>query len=149
MDDSDGDNPEYVAELEKLGDPAAYITGLSTRARFFQFAHDFRRNAKVPFGYQQRGDGLVLRLADAMDFLTRKDYVDNWLSETHEQFCGLDFAGWCAVAERAGFTIDPASKAWRNDWVVTNRIAPVAAISTPDGASLDLPTTHQLLVARR
>lgn len=149
LDDSDGDNPEYVAELEKLGDPAAYITGLSTRARFFQFAHDFRRNAKVPFGYQQRGDGLVLRLADAMDFLTRKDYVDNWLSETHEQFCGLDFAGWCAVAERAGFTIDPASKAWRNDWVVTNRIAPVAAISTPDGTSLDWPTTHQLLVARR
>jgi SAM-dependent methyltransferase len=149
LDDSDGTNPSSVAELEQLDDPASYVGQLSTRARFFQFAHDFRRNAKVPFEYDVRGDGLLLRLADAMDFLTRKDYVDNWLSETHEQFCGLNFAGWSAVAERAGFTIDPASKAWRNDWVVDNRIAPVAALTTPDGDPLDWPDIHQLLVARR
>lgn len=125
------------------------MNGLSTRARFFQFAHDFRRNANVPFEYGVRGDGLVLRLADAMDFLTRKDYVDNWLSETHEQFCGLNFAGWSTVAERAGFHIDPASKAWRNDWVIEHRIAPVAFLTSPDGDPIDWPDTHQLLVARR
>ncbi|WP_433164875.1 class I SAM-dependent methyltransferase [Kribbella sp. CA-247076] len=149
LDDSDGVNPDAVTELEALDDPAAYVGRLSTRARFFQFAHDFRRNARVPFGYDVRPDGLVLRLADAMDFLTRNDYVDNWLSETHEQFCGLNFAGWSAIAEQAGFTIDPASKAWRNDWVIDNRIAPVASISAPDGEELDWPDTHQLLVARR
>ncbi|MFI7060518.1 class I SAM-dependent methyltransferase [Kribbella sp. NPDC050124] len=149
LDDSDGINPDDVTELEALDDPAAYVGKLSTRARFFQFAHDFRRNAQVPFEYAVRDNGLVLRLADAMDFLTRKDYVDNWLSETHEQFCGLNFAGWSTVAEQAGFTIDPASKAWRNDWVVDNRIAPVASITTPDGEPLDWPDTHQLLVARR
>ena len=149
LDDSDGENPAEVTELEVLDDPAAYITKLSTRARFLQFAHDFRRNAKVPFAFDLTGDRITLRLADAMDFLTRKDYVDNWLSETHEQFCGLNFAGWSAVAERAGFTIDPASNAWRNDWVIDNRIAPVASITTPDGASLDWPVTHQLLIARR
>ncbi|MFI5692053.1 class I SAM-dependent methyltransferase [Kribbella sp. NPDC051586] len=149
LDDSDGINPADVAELETLDDPAAYITNLSTRARFFQFAHDFRRNAEVPFDFDATGDKLTLRLADAMDFLTRKDYVDNWLSETHEQFCGLNFAGWSAVAERAGFTVDPASNAWRNDWVIDNRIAPVSSITTPDGDALEWPVTHQLLVARR
>jgi hypothetical protein len=149
LDDSDGINPDDVSSLEALDDPAAYVGRLSTRARFFQFAHDFRRNAKVPFEYGMDGDRIVIRLADAMDFLTRKDYVDNWLSETHEQFCGLNFAGWSAVAERAGFTIDPSSKAWRNDWVINNRIAPVASIATPDGTPLDWPATHQLLIAHR
>ncbi|MEV6411740.1 class I SAM-dependent methyltransferase [Kribbella sp. NPDC051718] len=149
LDDSDGSNPGQPAELEALLDPAAYISGLSTRARFFQFAQDFRRNASVPFEYVERDGKLVLRLADAMDFLTRKDYVDNWLSETHEQFCGLNFAGWSAVAKQAGFTIDPASKAWRNDWVIDNRIAPVASLSTVTGEAVDWPDTHQLLIARR
>ncbi|MEU4193025.1 class I SAM-dependent methyltransferase [Kribbella sp. NPDC026611] len=149
LDDSDGANPDTTTELESLDNPAAYVEKLSTRARFFQFAHDFRRNARVPFNYREDGGKLTLRLADAMDFLTRKDYVDNWLSETHEQFCGLDFRGWTAVAEKASFTIDPASHAWRNDWVVDNRIAPVASITTPAGDLVDWPVTHQLLVARR
>ncbi|WP_405070651.1 hypothetical protein OG558_14100 [Kribbella sp. NBC_01510] len=125
------------------------MSGLSTRARFFQFAHDFRRNAKVPFEYGVRGDRLVLRLADAMDFLTRKDYGDNWVSEAHEQFCGLNLAGWSAVAERAGFHVDPASRAWRNDWVIEHRIAPVASLTSLDGDPIDWPDTRQLLVARR
>ncbi|MET7282084.1 class I SAM-dependent methyltransferase [Kribbella sp. NPDC005582] len=149
LDDSDGVNPAEPVALESLADPAAYVGRLSARARFFQFAQDFRRNARVPFEYAVRGDGLVLRLADAMDFLTRKDYVDNWLSETHEQFCGLNFAGWSAVAEQAGFQLDPSSKAWRNDWVIDNRITPVASITSPAGDSVDWPDTHQLLIARR
>jgi SAM-dependent methyltransferase len=149
LDDSDGINPDDVTELETLEEPAAYVGKLSTRARFHQFAHDFRRNAQVPFDYTANADTLVLRLADAMDFLTRKDYVGNWLSETHEQFCGLGFQGWTTVAEQAGFTIDPASKAWRNDWVVENRISAVASISTPAGEQIEWPVTHQLLVARR
>jgi SAM-dependent methyltransferase len=148
LDDSDGVNADPV-DLEALQHPAAHVARLSTRARFFQFAQDFRRNANVPFEYAETDGKLVLRLADAMDFLTRKDYVDNWLSETHEQFCGLNFEGWSTIARQAGFTIDPASKPWRNDWMIDNRIAPVASITTPDGDPLDWPDTHQLLVARR
>jgi hypothetical protein len=53
------------------------------------------------------------------------------------------------VATKAGFTIDPASKAWRNDWVISNRIAPVASLSTVTGEVVDWPDTHQLLIARR
>ena len=47
-------------------------------------------------------------LADAMEFLERKDYADNWLSEAHERFCGLEFADWKALLADVGFEIDPA-----------------------------------------
>ncbi len=93
--DADGNNPGVVEDLGLRSVIAAVVAGMSTRARFFQFAHDFRRNASVPFEYDELPDGgLRVRLADAMDFLTRKDYTDNWLSETHEQFCGLTYDDW-------------------------------------------------------
>ena len=48
-----------------------------------------------------------------------------------------------------GFEVDPASRAWRNDWIVANRLAPVASLSTVEGQPVDWPVTHVLLVARR
>jgi len=30
-----------------------------------------------------------LRLIDAMEFISRFDYTDSWLSECHERFCTL------------------------------------------------------------
>lgn len=123
--------------------------GLSTRARLDQFAVDYR----FPFTYRPVGDpdGAVVEttLGAAMDFLTRKDYADNWLSETQEQFCGLEWADWKALLADVGFEVDGASGPLRNDWIVTNRLAPVAALTTPAGEPLDWPVTHLLLVARR
>jgi SAM-dependent methyltransferase len=149
--EDDGTNPGVVEDLSLAEDPAGVVGAMSTRARFFQFAHDFRRHAAVAFSYDELDDGgLRLRLADAMDFLTRKDYVDNWLSETHEQFCGLTFADWSSLVRAAGFEVDPASKPWRNDWIIDNRISPVASLTDPaDGTPVDWPDTHLLLVARR
>ncbi len=146
---TDGANPpaprDDLAALPRE-EVTAYLSGLSTRARLDQFAVDYR--FPLPFG--PGPDGTVrIRLADAMDFLTRKDYVDNWLSETHEQFCGMCFADWAGLLADVGFELAPASRAWRNDWVVDHRLAPVAALSTVDGQPLDWPVTHALLVARR
>jgi hypothetical protein len=90
-----------------------------------------------------------LSFADAMDFLTRKDYTDNWLSEVQEQFCGLEFADWKSLLADVGFEVDPVSRATRNDWIIDNRIAPVASLSRPDGTPLEWPVTHVLFVARR
>lgn len=145
----DGDNPaEPRHDLAGLA-PAEikrYVGGLSTRARLDQFAVDFA----FPFGYEPIDDcALRLTLASAMDYLTRKDYVDNWLSETKEQFCGLNFLDWRALLTDAGFEIDPASTTIRNEWLIKNRITPVAALTDLSGASLEWPTTHLLTVARR
>ncbi|MCO8270136.1 class I SAM-dependent methyltransferase [Actinoplanes sp. TRM 88003] len=125
---------------------AAYVSGLSTYARLAQFAVDFA----FPFEYEPTGNGVArLALGSAMDFLTRKDYTDNWLSETQEQFCGLDFDDWRTLLTEAGFDIDPASHPLRNDWVIDNRIAPTASLTDVDGAPLDWPSTHAIIVARR
>jgi SAM-dependent methyltransferase len=116
------------------------------RSLFDRFAADYR----FPFTFDTAGeDVVVLRLADAMDFLTRKDYLDNWESETQEQFCGLEFADWKQLLTDAGFEIDPASAVYRNDWIIDNRIAPVASLAALDGTPLDWPVTHVLFVARR
>ena len=147
LDKTDGQNPTPGVRVAGLA-PAAvaeYVGGLSTRARFDQFVADYR----FPFPYQVDGDDLLLSLADAMDFLTRKDYTDNWLSETQEQFCGLEFADWKQLLTDVGFEIDPASHTTRNDWIIDHRIAPVASITTPAGAPIDWPVTHVLFVARR
>ncbi|GAA0805341.1 class I SAM-dependent methyltransferase [Spirilliplanes yamanashiensis] len=145
----DGANPAAPRrDLAQLSaeEVAAYTGGLSTRARLDQFAVD----AAFDVPYEPAGDGAVTTtLGAAMDYLTRKDYVHNWLSETREQFCGLEWADWKSLLADVGFELDPASGPYRNDWVVDNRIAPVAALARPGGEPLDWPVTHVLLVARR
>lgn len=145
----DGVTPaEPRSDLDSLTSDAvkAYLSGLSTRAKLEQFAKDFA------FGcdFEVVGDGAVrIELGAAMDFLTRKDYVDNWLSETKEQFCGLSFAEWTELLVEAGFELDATSAPSRNNWIIENRIAPVASLSEVSGGSLDWPDTHLLTVARR
>lgn len=159
LDVSDGETPAAPREdLDALDAAAvaAYVGGLSTAGRLVQFAHDFPRLSGVAFAAERRdsprGDRATwrLRLGDAMEFMTTKDYADNWLSECHESFCGLSYADWADVLTGAGFTLDPTSRAWRNDWLVEHRFAPVAELtdaSTGDG--LEWPVTHVLTVARR
>lgn len=149
LDDSDGHNPRHTSDLGALDSPAVteLITGLSTRARFFQFVRDFATNAGVRIDFRSDGDDLVLRCADAMDFLTRKDYVENWLSESHEQFCGLSWRQWQELLDEAGLELRPGSVAWRNDWIIDNRITPVATLRTLSGAEKEWPVTHLLAVA--
>jgi hypothetical protein len=144
----DGANPGRprldLAELPPA-EVAAYVGGLSTRARFDQFTVDYR----FRFAHLACGDAIRLRLGDAMDFLTRKDYTANWMSETQEQFCGLELSDWTDLLTEVGFDLDAVSGASRNDWIVSNRLAPVACLTDLDGVPLDWPVTHVLLVARR
>ncbi|MEU4243399.1 class I SAM-dependent methyltransferase [Actinoplanes sp. NPDC026619] len=143
----DGENPdEPRRDLATEEHVEAYVKSLSTRAKLDQFAVDFA----FPFVFEPIGEDTVrIELGAAMDYLTRKDYLDNWLSETREQFCGLSFADWRELLGEAGFELDPSSRPIRNDWVIDNRIAPVAALADTDGTPLDWPTTHLLTVARR
>jgi hypothetical protein len=149
LSDSDGANPASPRrDLESLPpqEVADYVGGLSTRARLDQFAVDYR----FPFEYSPVDETSVrLTLGAAMDYLTRKDYPGNWLSEMHEQFCGIEFADWKALLADVGFELDNGSRAWRNDWIVTNRLDPVARLTDLSGAPVDWPVTHVLTVARR
>jgi SAM-dependent methyltransferase len=155
---ADGENPDAVrTDLGDLaaGECAAYVERLSTRARLDQFAHDFALHAApgyavTPVDDDRDGRSTVrCTLAQAMEFLTRKDYTDNWVSECHERFTDMNLDAWRELLTDVGFEVDPASHAWRNDWIVEHRIDPVAALTDLDCRPLPWPDTHVLLVARR
>ncbi|MFW6776041.1 class I SAM-dependent methyltransferase [Nocardioides sp. CPCC 205120] len=157
----DGATPEQArTDLDDLPaeEVATYVGSLSTAGRMVQFAHDFPRLSgsgftagREPLDVEPDGTATWrLRLGDAMEFLTTKDYADNWLSECHEQFCGLSMADWRDLLTDAGFELDPGHGAWRNDWIVEHRFAPVAELLEPaTGEALPWPDTHVLSVARR
>ncbi len=158
LDAADGENPDGVrTDLADLGagECAAYVERLSTRARLDQFVHDFALHAApgyavTPVDDDRDGRSTVrCTLAQAMEFLTRKDYTDNWVSECHERFTDMNLDAWRDLLTDVGFEVDAASHAWRNDWIVEHRIDPVAALTDLDGRPLPWPDTHVLLVARR
>lgn len=150
------DDGAHVAEpldLEALApaDVGRAVAGLSTWSRLLQFARDFPRLSGGAFAPVVLAPGLVeLPLAQAMEFMTRKDYVDSWLSECHERFCDLTPDAWWGLLERTGFTVDPASHAWRNEWLVEHRFDPVARLSdAATGEPLPWPVTHVLAAGTR
>lgn len=128
----------------------AFLVSLSTSALMTQFAHDFCRLSGTVWSGTQLRDGvweLPLRLA--MEFMTRKDYPGNWLSECHERFCDLSYADWVDLLTAAGFTLAGASGAVRNEWLVANRFDPCAELFDLAGRRLAWPDTHVLTVATR
>ena len=127
-----------------------YLDGLSPARRFRQFAQDFPRNANAPFAWTAQDDRTVeLPLRHAMEFLSKYWYTDNWLSESHEQFCALSWSDWIRLITAAGFRVDDRSRAWRNDWLVEHVFKSAGHLTDERGGALDWPVTHLLLVASR
>jgi SAM-dependent methyltransferase len=128
----------------------AVVEALSPAGRMVQFAHDFPRLSGAAWsGGPVDADTWELPLRLAMEFLTRKDYTDNWLSECHERFCDLSYADWVDLLTGVGFTLDGASGPVRNEWLVEHRFDPDAGLTDLAGRSLRWPDTHVLTVARR
>lgn len=156
---SDGENPASArTDLADLtaGEAHDHVSRLSTRARLDQFVHDFALHAAPGYAVEQVSDDpatgtstVICGLAQAMEFLTRKDYTDNWVSECHERFTDMNLDAWRDLLAEVGFELDPTTHAWCNDWIVEHRIAPVAALADLDGTPLPWPDTHVLVVARR
>jgi len=127
---------------------APYLASLTPAARLAQFGQDFPLLSGAEFHLDQVDDRTArLSLADAMEFMAKFSYVDNWLSECHERFCALNWRSWKATVEGAGFEIDPRSGPFRNDWLVENRFQPVATLTDLEGRETAWPDTHLLLAA--
>lgn len=146
-------------DLDEISRPevAERLGTLSTAGRLVQFGHDFPRLSGATFAPVPRPDldtaeasAWQLTRREAMEFVAAKDYLQNWLSECHEQFCALDWQAWTTILTDAGFTLEPASTAWRNDWLVEHRFSPSCELLDPDDARpVEWPVTHLLTVARR
>jgi len=122
---SDGVNEDVFAEFGDRRSLAAHLKGLSTRARFLRFSRDFRRDEGYNLDYSIEtieGEGYVrLKLRDACEFMSKKDYTDNWESEMHEVFCSLTYSDWCNAFTEAGYKILPGSGTYKNQWIEDNR----------------------------
>jgi hypothetical protein len=71
---------------------------------------------------------MVLTLKDAVEFMSKKDYTNNWYSELNEEFAFWDFREWKAELQAAGFHIlenpnepEKGSRVYVNPWIVAHR----------------------------
>ncbi|PFG44144.1 methyltransferase family protein [Isoptericola jiangsuensis] len=132
-------------------DVAAHVAALSPAERLVQFAHDFPALSGGACDVTWVADGVAeLTLRAAAEFLYTRDYTDSWLSECHERFCDMTWPDWVELLEGAGFSVDPVSGPWRNEWLVENRLSVGAALrDAATGEPVAWPDTHVTFVARR
>lgn len=166
----DGDSPsadKLAKERERMSGTGAksgeWLASLSTYSRFLVFAHDFRKAEGYTLEWdeakrQRNADGaegsatnrlVRLSLADAMEFLSKKDYTDNWESEMHETFCYWSFSRWKENLENAGFAVSAKSRAVTNEWIVNNRWLGKARLLDESENPLPWPPTNAILIAEK
>jgi SAM-dependent methyltransferase len=134
-----------------VAEVAAHVDALTPAERLVQFAQDFPALSGGACDLRWVSGGVAeLTLRAAAEFLYTRDYTDSWLSECHERFCDLTWPDWVALLEGVGFRVEPASGAWRNEWLVENRLSVGAALrDAATGEPVDWPDTHVTFVARR
>ena len=151
LNDTDGRNDDFEKRFSERDKLAAYLKGLSTLGRFKRFVLDFRKQEGYQLAFEEVKQNnqtyFRLHLKDACEFMSRKDYIDNWESEMHETFCFWDFEEWKAHLREAGFTISEKSSAYVNPWIVQNRfIGKVELFDAKTLAALDYPVTNMMLI---
>jgi trans-aconitate methyltransferase len=171
LNDADGANEAFFAEFDDPKLLQAHLAGLSTYGRFRRFARDFLadmrrkglREADTAVQFREEIVGgvryVALSLRQAAEFISKKDYTDNWASEMNEEFAFWGFSDWKKALSQAGFTVVenpnlPASgsRAYTNPWIVTNRYeGKVALLAMVDGRlrPLDYPETNVVLVGEK
>lgn len=149
----DGNNDDPYTIFTDRHELSHYLTSLSTYSRFLRFAKDFRANEKYQLPYKEimiaDKHYIELSMQDAAEFLSRKDYTDNWQSEMHETFCFWDFNEWKQQLSEAGFTIHASSHAFTNEWIVHNRWKEKCTLFTMKNnqpEKIDYPVTHIVLI---
>ncbi|MEI9919533.1 MAG: transferase [Bacteroidota bacterium] len=146
---TDGRNDDFDKKHSTRESLAEYLKGLSTYGRFLRFAKDFRAKEGYQLKYTLDADNIKLLLKDACEFMSRKDYVDNWESEMHETFCFWDFNDWKQKLEEVGFGIASGSHAYTNQWIVNNRLKGKVELFDLNGSSIDFPVTNMIMIAEK
>lgn len=167
LQNKDGRNEDWEADFTTREELQAYLDGLSTLARFKRFARDFRRaegfslphKIEIRQRYTDPKDQpwedqhyVRMTLENACEFVTKKDYTDNWKSEMHERFCFWSFDEWKSEMIKAGYKILSSSVAFSNPWIVENRFKNKVELYTEKGGDLSLiefPVTTMFLIAEK
>ena len=145
------------------GRSSEWLSGLSSRSRFFVFAKDFlpkrRPGNQVPYreAILNEKNGFIVSLTTAAEFLSKKDYTDNWSSEMNEEFCFWGFSHWKQAIAEVGFRVlenpnepQSGSRIYTNPWIVQHRYESHAALfDAKSGECLPYPPTNMVLVAEK
>ena len=157
--DADGKNPSAEEVAANLTRETNWLQSLSTRARFRLFANDFLGGRKAfPFT-EARHNGeaaFQLTLRQAAEFLSKKDYADNWSSEMNEEFCFWSFSHWKQVLSEIGFHIienqnqpELGSRFYTNPWIIEHRYSGHVSLVGEDGTPVQWPPTNMILIAQK
>ncbi len=171
LNDTDGSNEDIFKEFESKDDLSSHLSGLSTSARFLRFAEEYlkdmrtkgKRTIESKIVYREENINgekyFVLRLKDAIEFITKKDYTNNWNSELNEEFAYWSFSEWKNILTEVGFKVlenpnDPknGSREYTNPWIVENRwINKVEFFRKKDSGleTIPFPATNMVLVAEK
>lgn len=157
--DADGQNlsPKQLAQHPSR--ETHWLQSLSTCSRFHLFARDFLGGRKAfRFTEVQHNGQPVFRLTlrQAAEFLSKKDYADNWSSEMNEEFCFWSFSRWKQVLSETGFQIienpnhpELGSRFYANPWIVEHRYRGHASLVDEDGTTVHWPPTNMILIAQK
>src|SRR5688572_4441592 len=149
----DGNNEDPLLQIDNPIQLADHLRRLSTYSRFLRFAKDFRceEGFQLPYSVVEKDYQVYiqLNLKNAAEYLSRKDYCDNWKSEMHETFCFWHLEEWKQELQKVGFRIHPLSVAYTNKWIVDNRWKGKAALYDLDLKPLDHPVTTMVLIGMK
>lgn len=127
---------------------------LSTEAMFLRFAKEFKKGRGARYkkiSNSKKGTLYCLSSADAYEFLSKKDYRDNWHLEINEQFGYLTLPQYKNLLRDIGFKVIYA-KSYRNPWIVKHRWQGKIKIyqNTKRGLNpLPYPDTNVVIVAEK
>jgi len=156
-DDGITDGWDKLFDDKQGGQVKTFLESLSTYARFLRFAKDFRSDEGYELSFTEEvvdGKSVIkLRAVDAAEFLSKKDYTNNWYSEMHETFCFWSFADWKMELEKVGFNLQGDSRVFTNEWVVSNRYEGKVMLYEMDESGrlvhIPYPPTNVVLYAQK
>ena len=167
----DGGNEDIFKEFSSTKDLGTHLAKLSTHARFKRFAKDFLEEMRTS---GRRGDNskvlyreeiianvpyFILPLKHAVEFMSRKDYTENWKSELNEEFTFFSFNDWKRFLTIRGFSIienpnepSESSRVYTNEWIIKNRYKGKTDLFIKTGKKLiplEYPSTNIVLIAEK
>ncbi len=141
----------YLELNEKDGILKGPIPKLSTYAKFFQFAKDFKlRKIKYKETVIEKKKFLELTIQDAYEFMSKMNYVENWSSEMNEEFGFWSFSDWKRELEKIGFKIVEGSKPFHSKYIIEKMYKnKVALYKSKKLIPLEYPPTNMIIAAEK
>jgi SAM-dependent methyltransferase len=125
-----------------------------TEGRFRRFTHDFKSQSATPgviFTECNRDSRtwFLLSLCDANEFLSKKDYLENWPIEVNEQFGVFTLDQWQRELDAISYRILEA-RSYINPWILEHRYRGRVWLHADDGdrpgEALPFPDTTAVIV---